>query len=62
MVTYFITDCIAPHGNALHHDNEYIRTKPKILEKAKSMVDMKTPRIVYKSMVLDDSIDAPQDF
>ena len=26
------------------------------------MVDMKTPRNVYKSMVLDDSIDAPRDF
>ena len=50
------------HGNALHHNNEYILTKPNILEKVKSMVDKETPRNVYKEMVLDDSIEAPRDF
>ena len=45
---------LVPHGNALHHDTAYVRTNPK--------VDTRTPRDVYKSMVLNDSINAPKDF
>ena len=53
---------LASHGNALHHDTAYVRTNPKVLEKITSMVDTRTPRDVYKSMVFNDSINAPKDF
>ena len=50
------------HGNSKHQGTPYTRTKPELLEKVASLVDAKTPREVYKSMVLENSFDAPKDF
>ena len=50
------------HGNSKHQDTPYTRTKPELLEKVASLVEAKTPREVYKSMVLENSFDAPKDF
>ena len=40
----------------------YTRMNPEVLEKVASLADGRTPREVYKSMVLDNSFDAPKDF
>ena len=53
---------IASHGNAKHQDTMYTRTKPEVLEKVASLTKGRTPRDVYKSMVLENSFDAPKDF
>ena len=55
-------DDIAAHGNARHQDTLYTRTKPEILEKVMSLTEGRTPREVYKSMVLDNSFEEPKDF
>ena len=51
-----------PHGNAKHQDTLYTRTKPEVLEKIASLSVGRTPRDVYKSMVLEDSFNAPKGF
>ena len=40
----------------------YTRINPEILQEISSMNDGRTPRGVYKAMVLDDSINYPRDF
>ena len=53
---------IASHGKSKHQDTMYTRTNTEILEKISSMNDGRTPRDLYKAMVLDDSINCPRDF
>ena len=64
IVEYFgkYPDEVAPHGNCKHQNTMYTRTNRQILGGKACLNEGRNPRDVYKSMLLEDSFDAPKDF
>lgn len=52
----------APHGNAKHSTQEYVRTDPQILNKIKDGISNKrSSSDIYRNMVLENPDNAPRD-
>ena len=53
-----------PHGNAIYQDTPFTRTRPEVMKNiAKTLTEENNvPRRTYKTMVLNDSSEAPRDF